>query len=140
MPAPALRRVEDWPSRLAIFLRARRFQPYAYGLTDCWSTVRDEVRKITGTDLMPGVILPTTRFGGLRFLVRGGYRDVEGLATALLGPPLDTPKQAGRGDVVSFWAEGEPHLAIVNGTSAATPAAQGLVWIPRGAWRQGWRV
>jgi hypothetical protein len=139
--APArLCRVEDWPARLAGFLRERRSLPYAYGTNDCCTFVRDSVRAITGIDLMPGLRPPTTRRAGARFLLAGGYGDVEGLATRVLGAPLASPKLAGRGDIVSFWADDEMHLAVVAGLEAATPAQEGLAWVPRTLWRSGWKV
>lgn len=136
----ALRRYPDWPTRLAIFIRERRSLPYAYGRNDCCTWVQDWVLAATGTDLMPGVVRPASRIAGARFLLAGGYGDVEGLATRVLGPPLAGPKKAGRGDVVSFWADDEMHLAVVAGVSAATPAVEGLAWVPRALWRTGWKV
>lgn len=114
--------------------------PYAYGTNDCCTMVRDEVLAITGADLMPGLNPPASRIAGARFLLAGGYGDVEGLATRVLGAPLPTPKQAGRGDVVSFWADDEMHLAVVEGLQAVTPTEEGLAWVPRALWRNGWKV
>ncbi len=35
---------------------------------------------------------------------------------------------------------GERHLAVVTGADAATPGPQGIVWVPRDQWINGWRV
>ncbi len=136
----ARERVPDWPARLAAFIRERRSLPYAYGTNDCCTMVQDWITAATGADPMPGIVRPTSRIAGARFLLSGGYGDVEGLATSVLGQPLPAPRLAGRGDVISFWADDEAHLAIVEGVSAVTPTDLGLGWVPRGLWRLGWKV
>lgn len=135
-----LKRFDDWPERLSAFIRERRTLPYAYGSNDCCTMVQDWVLLATGTDLMPGVVRPTSRIAGARFLLAGGFGDVEGLATRLIGAPLTSPSLAQRGDVVSFFADGEMHLAIVAGGNAVTPTEQGIGWVPRVLWVRGWKV
>lgn len=139
-----LRRLDDWPGRLHALMRQRRFVPYAYGSNDCFWFCQAAILAMTGTDILPGVDRPASRMAAARFLVAGGYGDIEGLVTFLLGPPLASPKLAGRGDIVSFEAPRDPinerHLALVDGTGAATPGRDGLIWVPRVLWRRGWRV
>jgi hypothetical protein len=135
-----MQRFPDWPTRLHRFLRDRRSLPYAWGANDCCAWVQDWVLLATGVDIMPGVTRPTSAIGAAKFLHRHKVANVEGLAIVVLGGPIENTQLAGRGDVVSFWANDEPHLAIAAGAAAATPAAEGLVWIPRHLWRHGWKV
>lgn len=135
-----LQRVDDWPRRLNAFIRARQSQPYVYGVSDCACFAQAAILEMTGVDVMPGIVRPTSRIAAARFLLAGGYGDIEGLATRLLGPPLETAWLAGRGDIVSFEAAGERHLGVVTGSEAATPGEEGILWIPDVLWRHGWRV
>ena len=134
-----VRRV-GWERALIEFIGARRHAPYVYGRNDCCTFVRDAILAMTGTDVMPGIKPPTSRIAGARFLLSGGYGDVEGLATKVFGPPLAAPLRARRGDVVSFEADDEMHLAISVGVTAATPAMEGLARVPLDIWRNGWKV
>jgi hypothetical protein len=136
---PVLVRLDRWPERLSMFLQERKAVPYAYGTNDCCSIVQDCILAITGTDVFPGVVRPTTQVGAARFLLERGFRTPEDLADALL-EPLPTPNLAQRGDVVSFEIEGEFHLAIVTGSSAETPTTGGLAAVPRAMWRNGWKT
>lgn len=135
-----LQRHPDWPAALAALLRERRTTPYVYGATDCGCLVLDAIEAMTGTVLISPADRPTSRVGAARFLLARGYGDVEGMMTALLGPALPTARLAGRGDVVSFDAQGERHLAVCAGTSAATPGRDGLLWVPRALWLNGWKA
>lgn len=138
--AASLRRREDWPNRLSSFLSARRHLPYAYGANDCAGWVLDWTLESTGVDLMPGVKRAESAVAAAKFLLSRGHRDIEGLAFEVLGSSLSSPRLARRGDIVSFHADGEMHLAIVAGASAATPANEGLAWVPRAFWVNGWKL
>lgn len=135
-----LRRRDDWPARLSAFVRAREHVPYVHGETDCACFCQAWIVEATGVDVMPGIDKPRSRIAAARFLVAGGFGDVEGLAAKVLGEPLPFPRLAGRGDIISFEAEGERHLAVVVDADAATPGRDGILWVPRVAWINGWRV
>jgi len=139
-----LHRLDDWPGRLHAFMRARRSIPYAYGTNDCFWFSHAAVLATTGTDILPDIEPPTSRFAAARFLMGAGYGDIEGLMTALVGAPLASPKLAGRGDIVSFETFGDPanerHLAVVDGTGAVTPGRDRMIWVPRVLWRTGWKI
>lgn len=130
----------DWPRRLDGFVRERRSRPYAYGSNDCGIWLLAWTLEATGLDLLPGLVPPTTARAAARFLLARGHRDVEGLALELLGLPLPTARLAGRGDVISFEADGDRHLAIVTGVVAATPGRDRLLWVPRPLWKLGWKI
>lgn len=135
-----LKRRPDWPRRLDAFIRERRSHPYVYGANDCGIWLLAWVAAATGIELLPGLTPPTTARAAARFLLARGHRDVAGLAVELLGPPLPTPKLAGRGDVVAFEQGGDRHLAIVTGAAAATPGRDGILWVPRPLWQRGWKI
>lgn len=135
-----LRRRDDWPARLHAFVRARASMPYAYTTNDCASFCQAAILEMTGVDVMPDVVKPTSGIAAVRWLITNGFGDAEGLATSILGAPLETARLAGRGDVVSFELADERHLAVVTGTDAATPGPKGIVWVPRDHWINGWRV
>lgn len=134
-----LLRHADWPARLSAFVNERRSLPYAYGTNDCGSFVVDGIHALTGTLLVPVENRPTTRIGAARFLIPYGG-SVETWMDALLDARLPTPKLAQRGDIVSFEAAGEFHLALVIGLAAATPGPTEILWVPRALWHGGWKV
>lgn len=133
-----LRRI-DWPQRLSTYINERRSMPYAYGTNDCGSFVVDGIAALTGRLLVPMEDRPTSQFAAAKFLVPFGG-SVETWMDTLLGTRLPTPKLAQRGDVVSFEAAGEFHLALVAGTDAATPGESEILWVRRALWHAGWKV
>lgn len=132
-------RYPDWPRRLSSFVAERRSLPYAYSVNDCGSFAVDAIHALTGHQFVPGDERPTSRIGAARFLVPFGG-SVETWIESLLGARLETPRMAQRGDIVSFEAAGENHLALVVGAVAATPGPKGLLWVPARLWRTGWKV
>lgn len=135
----ALTRFEDWANRLSAFFRERQAMPYAYGTNDCGAFVKAGILAMTGEDVL-AIPLPKSRMAAARFLLAGGNADVTALVTRVLGAPLASPRFAGRGDVVAFDQGGEPHLALAASIAAATPARDGMVWVPRVLWRVAWKV
>lgn len=135
-----LQRLPDWPRRLDAFIRERRSQPFAWGVNDCCTFAEGAVRAQTGVALLAGLARPATRFGAARFLRRRGHRDVAGLATELLGPPLDSPRLARRGDVVCFFGGVADTLGICTGAHVCAPGRAGLEFLSRSVVRDAWRV
>jgi hypothetical protein len=141
MTASKLTRLPDWPARLSAFVSSRRDIPYAYGVNDCACFAQESVIALTGTDPLPGIERPKSWLGAARFLIANGWEDVEEMITAVLGPPLASPRLAQRGDIVSFASPGgERHLAVCTGGMAATPGGLGIEWVPLSEWRSAWKV
>ena len=46
-----MKRLEDWPERLAAFVEARRAMPFRWGQNDCALFAADAVAAVTGVDL-----------------------------------------------------------------------------------------
>lgn len=95
-----LKRLHDWPTRLAAHFDAHRETVCVWGENDCFSLANDAVLAMTGIDPMaPGRGCYRTPIGAMRILRRHGIRDIPGYWTHILGDPLTTPKLAGRGDI-----------------------------------------
>ncbi len=132
-------RRDDWRVRLTSVARDWRVKPYIYGQTDCACFVQAAVEAVTGVVLLEAVEKPSGMMESARFLISRGWRNVEGMAEALLGASVE-PDLSRAGDVVSFFEGGEPHLAVRVGDLALSPSATGLNVIVRKQWRRAWQV
>lgn len=132
-------RLPDWEPRLIALVNERRRLPYRYGTNDCAVFAQLAVEAVTGTVLLPGVERPTGMISAAKFMIARGWDDVEQMATELLGPPTDGASR--RGDIVSYEAVGELHLAVRVGDGALSPVGDiGLMAIEPARWRRAWRV
>lgn len=137
----ALRRLPDWPERLAALERRCAGLPFAWGVHDCFTWAADAVLAITGVDLLDGL---RGRWAGRRQAMRlladlqpdaqppGGLVCVSRVVSQRLGEPLPSVLLAQRGDVVLVTkADGAtPGLAVCLGAVVAGPGASGLVRVP----------
>lgn len=137
-PRTDLARLPDWESRLAKLANEWRHRPYAYGVTDCGRFMLDAVECVTGTTLLAGVTWPRGWLGVAKFMIANGWESVEDTMDDLL-PAMPTGESR-RGDVVSFSANEERHLAVRVGDAALSPSVNGLVVIGAGIWCRAWRV
>lgn len=136
-----LRRFDDWPRRLHAFIRARREMPFEWGRNDCCTfALEGNVVALTGIDLLPGVPRPASGFGAARFLRARGHEDATGLATELLGEPIEQVAFAQRGDVVALPHGDEATLGVCVGADVAAPALAGLEFFPVRLGLLAWRV
>lgn len=133
-----MNRLEDWPTRLAQFIEARRERPFSWGESDCCLFVCDGIEAMTGTD-------PAARWRGLYQSEKGARRvlrdngGVTGLATLILGVPVQ-PALAGRGDVVLIDTPGGQALALCVGPNIAAQGVSGIEFHHSGAGMAAWRV
>jgi hypothetical protein len=131
-----MRRLEDWPERLAAYLDSRRDAPFQWGETDCATFAAGCVLAVTGESLdLPAV---ASADGYLRLL-----RDHGPLATLVgerLGDPLPSPAFAQRGDVVLMTLEGRETLGVCIGAEVAGPGPGGMVTMPMSIAAAAWRV
>lgn len=132
-------RLPDWQPRLVELVNERRLTPYRYGENDCWHFVRAAVETMTGTLLFPEMTPYRGWVGAARMLIENGWDTVEEGVTDLLGPPID-PHGSLPGDIVSYEAVGDRHLALRIGDAALTPSLEGLVVIERTRWCRAWKV
>jgi hypothetical protein len=136
---PQLVRLPDWQPRLVALVNERRLVPYAYGENDCWHFARAGIEAMTGTLLFPEMTPYRGWVGAAKMLIANGWETVEDGVTALLGPPID-PNESRPGDVVSYEAVGDRHLAMRVGDAALTPSLEGLTVIERARWCRAWSV
>jgi cell wall-associated NlpC family hydrolase len=133
-------RREDWPERLAAFIEAARARPFSWGANDCMLFAADAIAAMTDVDLAAGFRGAYADEAGAN-AVLAPYGGIAGLLTAILGPPLDTPALAQRGDVVIFPGESGDTAAVVTGSAAAVFLMPGrLRSAPLALCRQAWRV
>lgn len=124
----SLRRLPDWPERLADYLARSRTAVFAWGSTDCACFAAGDVLAITGCDVLPGRW--ADRAEAVRIL-----REQGGLVAAVDAalPRLPSPAYAQRGDVVLVQASvprGRRWLAVCDGARAWAPGPAGLVAVP----------
>ena len=134
-----MRRVEDWPRRLAAFVERARHRPFQWGVNDCALLAAAWVLEAAGEDFAaPFRGRYEDKAVAVALLAaRGG---LEAVVTAALGAPLAVPALARRGDVVMVeTAEGRA-LGVCVGAVAACAGAAGLAFVEMGQWRQAWRV
>jgi len=131
-------RLDDWPTRLAAFVEARRERAFSWGESDCCLFVCDGVEAITGVD-------PAARWRGLYTSEKGARRllrdngGVAGLAELAFGSPIQTPL-AGRGDVVLIDTPAGEALALCTGQVIAAQGEVGLEFHPIGAAKAAWKI
>lgn len=125
-PRHSTPRRQDWPEALAQYLTERQNVPFTWGANDCGSFVSDGVQAMTGTDPMLDLRSVTSAKDAARLLKATSLHD---LTTARLGPELDTPALAQRGDVllIKQTPDGDPLLALCIGSKWAAPGPDGVV-------------
>lgn len=132
-----MERLEDWPTRLAEFIEARRARAFSWGDSDCCLFVCDAIEAMTGAD-------PGARWRGLYSSEKGARRvlrdngGVSGIATLVLGPAVPAPL-AGRGDVVLVDSPSGEALALCIGAVIASQGADGLVFLPLASAKAAWK-
>lgn len=144
-----MRRLEDWPERLAAFVEERRAKPFRWGQNDCALFAADAVAAVTGVDLAERwrgrysdevTALQMGLQGASAHLATG---DVGGALRDMASLCLDgevAPALARRGDVLLVQHERGESLAVCIGMHAAAPGRRGVVFLPRSAWLACWRV
>jgi hypothetical protein len=133
-------RLEGWELRLEVILEASRRSPYQLGHHDCFSVACSVVEAMTGVNhwLRWAGTYSTPRQALVRIAEYGGNFD--GAAEKLFGSPSVDVKLARRGDIVKFVHNGEPHLGVINGSTAAVLGPDGLRWVERTACERAWRI
>lgn len=161
-----LKRVDDWPERLARFVADRARAAFAWGAHDCCTFALRSVEEITGVDLLPGRRWRTAAGAAraIRKLGRagapgGGGIEAAAVAIAAAHAAPEVPVlEARRGDVVlaavptAAGAPGvggnppeetrlEDALGVAEiGHALFAGAGGGLVRLPLAACRRAWRV
>ena len=138
----SMNRLENWPERLAEFI-CRTPHDFDWSTCNCALFAADGVKSQTGVDFAAPYRGPKTKRGMISRLRKVCGGGVEEAATRELGEPLDNPKLAKRGDVVSALVSDDdyPALGICIGAKAVFVSEDdGLIYVPCELWRKAWSV
>lgn len=132
-----LTRSTNWPTFLAEYVEERRSVPFEYGVHDCCRFAAGAVRAITGEDPMASFTY-RNKAQALRLIAADGA--LEKLLRDTLGPPLESPAFAKRGDVTLADLDNGPTVGIVLGVNAAYAAETGVLLLPTRLARLAWGI
>ena len=133
-------RRSDWQNRLADAIEAAREMPFSWGTHDCATWAFDIRRDLTGGEDIAALWRGRyrTAIGAQRVMKRLGWDSLEAAGRDLLGTPLPSVLQAGRGDLVLGGIN--PAFGICVGAKVAFVAPDGLVFISLSDCLLAWRV
>jgi hypothetical protein len=142
-----IKRLQDWPTRLSLFLQAQAHVPFDYGTNDCCLFVADAVLAMTGHDFA------ADHFRGKYNSEVGAYRVLKKFGGGSVAAMMDKfvalgyfeevlPAFAGRGDVVLVVIDGVDSLGIVDltGIHIIATAPTGSVRLPIALATRGWKL
>ena len=128
-------RHDHWPSRLAEYVEAKRYTPFAWGTNDCCTFAAEAVQAMTGVlPALPSYSNEREAMRAMRDL--GGVREA---VTRLFEPT--TVQHAQRGDLLLVrQPDGREMLAVALGLHWCAPGEAGLVFGPQLEAELAWRV
>lgn len=133
-------RIEGWEARLAAVIEDARARPYALGEHDCFRVACLAIEALTGVDRWPEFAGYRTRREAMLKLAEHGST-FEAAGDWFFGVPNVSPRFARRGDVCCVeTVDGEKHLGVCLGVSAAFLAPDGLLFVPTLTCLCAWRV
>lgn len=137
-----MRRVEDWPARLADFVEARRGRPFAWGEQDCVSLAADAVWEITGVDLLAPHRGAYATEGQAEAIVAaaGGMAALLADLAGRIGLSDRPVRRAQRGDLVLVQVGNQQMAGVVNGTTVVVPGAEHIQFVPLRCIQRAWAV
>ncbi len=139
-------RPEDWPARLALFVEEKRAQPFHWQHNNCCFFACDWLAILTGED--PAAewrpLVTTEARAAAVLSSAGGIAGIAATVCASRGWPEIAPGYASRGDVCLVPAAPETGADLALGVclsgNIAAPGLDALVFLPRSAAVQAWRV
>lgn len=122
-------RRHDWLERLQAFLADPINATFEWGRNDCVLFAARCVKELTDEDPLANVSLDWVdeASAGAALDAHGGLHAA--IVTAL-GPPMENPLMAQRGDVALTEVGSQGFLAIHMGDRLVAPSRDGLVYIP----------
>lgn len=121
-----LRRLDDWPERLARLVEAEQGLASVWGKHDCATFFAAAIEAVTGIDPLAKFKPWSSEAGALRVLAASGFPSMQAFTRSLF---LEIPlAKARRGDLV--FPANPPRLAapaVVVGTEAVSRDARGWV-------------
>ena len=126
----------NWENKLVEVITAAEKRPFNWGTHDCVTFASDVALAITGRD-------PIADLRGRWDSIWSAHRklvEMGGLTAAVssrIGMPLNSPRSAGRGDVV---LTDEGFLGVVVSMHAVAPKPMGLLRVEMNRWITSWRI
>lgn len=127
-------RLSNWPARLADELRAADERPFSFQGLVCLTFAAACARAITGIDY--AARFPFADEAGAQKIL-DDHGGVEGLLTALLGPPCQTARV---GDVVTADLSEGLHVGVHVGKRIAFYCSDGLRYGALSQIRNAWAI
>lgn len=110
-----LKRFDDWPERLDIFIKQRMKMKFKWGGNDCCTFTADAIIAMTGKDIASSFRMKyNSRSGAARFILQ--YGSLFGLACSVakdFNLKIMSGKRASRGDMVYIRSERDA-LGVMN--------------------------
>jgi hypothetical protein len=136
-----MKRPQDWPTRLALFIEEKRHQTFNWKENNCAFFASDWIAILTGED--PASEYRSKVDSPLSAARALGDVTVEQVAERVCaehGWPEVSPKLARRGDVVLRDTEHRPAMGVCEGERAVFAAPDGLAFLPAAQCRRAWRI
>jgi hypothetical protein len=132
-------RRHDWLERLHTFLANSTVDTFEWGRNDCVLFTARCVEELTGENPLASILANWTDEDSAKAALEiyGGLRAA---TTSVLGPPMDNPLFAQRGDVALTEVRGREFLAIHLGYQLIGLSSVGLVHIPTNHVQCVWAV
>lgn len=135
-------RFEDWPTRLADFIKGAEKRPFSWGEWDCCLLAADWVLAVTGVDTAAELRGKYKSASGAARIIkqRGGILEMVRALTDAQGMPEINTRMAQRGDVCLVDTPLGDALGVCLGAKIACAGPDGLNLLPITAARAAWRV
>lgn len=129
-----MKRLPDWPMRLADYIESRHRMPFAWGSNDCAAFAAGAVHAITGQNV--DMIERASAADAARLLASDGLID---RLDAIFGARCAV-QFVRRGDIALLDLDGRPTCGVCTGAMVAAPGADGVLLLPKSRTFCGWRV
>jgi hypothetical protein len=138
-----MRRCNNWPAKLALFIEEKRAQPFDWAANNCCFFACDWLAILTGTDPAAKLRKKVKSAAGAAKLVkaRGGVVALAAEVCGARGWLECTPRLARRGDLVMVQTEHGPAMGVCNGAQSVFAGPSGIeqreTLLALKAWRVG---
>jgi hypothetical protein len=137
-----MKRCNNWPAKLALFIEEKRNQPFDWAANNCCFFACDWLAILVGIDPAADMRADvTSSFSAQKALaVRGGVDTIATEACVEYGWPECPPSCARRGDVVEVQTEHGPALGVCVGAQSIFPGVNGIEFRDTLRALRAWRV
>ena len=139
-----MKRCNNWPGALSLFIAEKRTQPFKWGENDCCLFAADWLTILTGTDPAEALGLRgkyDSAFLAARLLESlGGVAGAAGTYCAARNWPECPICSAGRGDLILYSENGRDSLGVCLGARSVFVGESGLEFRSTSQCLTAWRV